>query len=118
MAITTSVKIKGYVQGYGVGRMEIDTAPETGININIVKGTAIGDNTFTKPLGSSTTGAIITIPTNNTGTHILKGAAGDTGIQIATTGLGGTFFFPLASAATGFIINSSVALSTLEVRFI
>jgi len=107
MPITASIKIKGYVQGYGCGRMEIDTAPLT--NATSVPGVvelvlAAGNNTIAVPVGAK--GVVITLDPTSTIFKTLKGIAGDTGILISSTNEGGSFVLPLFQV-TSFVISAS-----------
>jgi len=119
MAITSSIKIKGYVQGYGAGRMEIDTTPFTDSTAlpSVQIGVVIGDNTITVPTGSSA--VIISLdPVLSTGELFLKGVAGDTGRRIFSIGLGGTIFFPVDSTVASFVINSTAAIPSIKFSFL
>jgi len=108
VAITASVGIKGFIQSLGVGRVEIESTLITAAiaqPTNLVVVLASGDNTISFP--ASTQGVIITLPSASIRTKILKGAAGDTGILIASSGQGGTMLLRLAATVTSFIINCS-----------
>jgi hypothetical protein len=110
---TSIVQAKGYILDLGVGRVDIENAP-TIVNPSILfryeSNFPAGDLVFNVP--NSTTfvcrGVMITVDPACTTTKTLKGAAGDTGIKIATAGLGGTSYILLDSVST-FIINNSGA---------
>jgi hypothetical protein len=112
MAITSTFSIKGYLQGMGAGRIEIETPAKTSaaaVPGRVVIELSSGSNQIDVPNGGAgVTGVIITCPAASTRTKILKGAAADTGIQIATSGLGGTFVL-LLSSVTRIFINCSGA---------
>ncbi len=113
MSLTASVSIKGYVRNYGYGRAEIDTAALTNASSvpSLLEVTlANGNNTITVPSGAKA--CIITMDPASTRTKILKGANGDTGIQISVSGKGGSMMIPLYLVSS-FVINSSGADTTI-----
>jgi len=106
MSITASIKIKGYVQNAGYGRVEIDTLPlvsAVSVPSLLEVVLASGNNTINVPVGSI--GVIITLDPASVRDKTLKGIVGDTGIPISSTGVGGTFVLALESV-TSFVIVS------------
>jgi len=118
MPITSTARVKGYVQGAGYGRSEIETSPLTNAAavptlLEIVL--ASGANTIPVPAGSKA--VIITCDPSSTRVKTLKGVAGDTGIPIASSGRGGSMLLKFTTAVTSFVINSSGADTGIITRF-
>ncbi|SRR5712691_985522 len=70
---------------------------------------ANGDNTIAVPTGS--TGVVIVAPLGNGNVLKLKGVGGDTGFQIAKTGLCAVLIFDSAAVPANIVVNSTGAMT-------
>lgn len=117
MAITSTVKVRGYIQSLGAGRVEIETVAFTdaaSVPQRLMVELASGPNDIDVPVGAR--GCIITLPPTSTRTKILKGNNTDVGIQISTTGLGGTFYL-IFGVISQFVVDCSGADTGLFTEF-
>lgn len=77
---------------------------------------ASGANTITVPTG--TTMAVCVFPVTS-GSVILKGVTGDTGVTLINNPSVITWAaFPLAAAQTTFVLTASVSISGVEINFV
>lgn len=103
----------GFVDGLAGGskRLDVSWTNTSSVADLTVTDLASGDNTVTVP--GSVVGVVIVPPTSNTAALKLKGAAGDTGVQISKTR-------PTVVAwqtGTSFILNAGAAVTGCQFWF-
>lgn len=112
MAVEASITISGTVAGGPSTKTIRKTVSDTdSASDSRLIDIASGDNTITVP--KKATGCILTPPAGNTVVLKIKGAGGDTGIQISKVNPF-VYMFDVdatASATTSFILNAAAALS-------
>jgi len=114
LANTSSHYIFGYLIAPFLGRLNISSSPfnNAAANPAVVRiQLANGDNTIARP--ASARFCIISIDPTSTTVKTLKGAGGDTGLQIGSNARGGSLTLPCGNTAgDNIIINSVGADST------
>jgi hypothetical protein len=83
MAVTTEIKISGFIRGMPSGSRKFNFTFENATSVyeTTQKQLASGDNTFTKPANAI---GFIYVPDPDSGvTKTLKGNTGDTGIRLS-----------------------------------
>lgn len=109
MAATAALQLEGKISGLSsgvrnIGPITLASANASGHSIDLVLQN--GDNTITLPATPAPKGCIVQLPATNTAVTKIKGAGGDTGVDIGKTGVTVLSFDPTAPPAS-FILNSA-----------
>lgn len=111
MAAAASITLQGVIGALPGGSRTIGPLTSTNAAASgVVQQTVLGngDNTITPPTNITPKGCIIVLPSDNTALVKLKGAGGDTGVAIGTTGFA-FLCWETANVPTTFILNSASA---------
>lgn len=84
MAVTSTLRIVGQVQGLASGPFDIDVTTTSSNGLVDSVALSSGANTITTPTGTFTH-VLILPPSGNAQTMTLKGVSGDTGIALSLT---------------------------------
>lgn len=115
MAVTGTISVSGTLVGGPIGQRVINTVNTVtaGIDGSITQTLAIASTTIAVPTGATL--AIIAVTGTTTGTMILKGVAGDTGVVLDTTGK--PTLLSWTTAPANFVLTVAVATVPVQIQF-